>query len=130
MKKALTLIELVAVISIIGIIAIIAVPNMGKSQMVAKESAAQANLRIIAAAIENYGTVNNGLYPTAQSDLTGATPPFLNQSYCGNSTGGYTFNCTLNTDSYILTAAPVTCGMTGAKTYTITTGAVMTANNC
>jgi len=127
-----TLIELVVVIVIIGILAAIAIPNITRSNMTTREAAAQANLNIISAALENYASVN-GSYPTAETDLTGATPPYLNQSFCGNTVNGYIYSCTLPNPAdgtYTITATPSSCGVTGTKTYTITTGGVLSNSGC
>jgi general secretion pathway protein G len=130
LKRAFTLIELIMVISIVGILAIVAVPNMMRSQITAKESAAQGSTRIIAAALENFATVNNNTYPTAENQLTGATPAYLNQSYCSRTVGGYFYDCTLNATSYTVTATPSSCGGTGGLIFTVTTGGNMTSVKC
>jgi len=127
-----TLIELIMVIVIIGILAAIAIPSMKRNYTIAKESVAQSNLRIISSALENYSTVN-GNYPTDESQLTGANPPYLNQSFCGNTVSGYTYSCTFPNPAdgtYTITATPSSCGVTGTRTYTITTGGVLTSTGC
>jgi len=124
-----TLIELVMVIVIIGILAAIAIPSMKRNYVIANDSVAQSNLRIISSALENYSSVNDS-YPTDESQLTGASPPYLNQSFCGNTIKGYTYSCTLATTGYTVTATPSSCGSTGSKTYTITTGGVLSSSDC
>ena len=131
-RKSFTLIELVMVIIIIGILAAIAIPNISRSNMIAKESAAQSNLRIISSALEDYSTVNDN-YPTAESQLTGATPSYLNQSFCGNTLNGYTYSCIFPNPAdgtYTITATPSSCGHTGSKIYTIIQGGVLSSVGC
>ena len=131
-RGSFTLIELIMVIAIISILAGIAIPSMKSNLMIANESVAQSDLRIISSALENYSTVN-GNYPTSESQLTGATPPYLNQSFCGKTVNGYTYSCTLPDPAdgtYTITATPSSCGGTGTKTYTITTGGVLTSIGC
>jgi prepilin-type N-terminal cleavage/methylation domain-containing protein len=129
-KKDFTLIELIIVIVIIGILITIVIPRLSTTHRIANESAAQANLRTISAALENYATVNNGNYPTDESQLTGASPPYLSQSFCGNTVSGYDFSCTLSSSGYTVTATPTSCGSSGSNNYTITTGGVLSSAPC
>ncbi|MBI3601710.1 MAG: hypothetical protein HY209_02290 [Candidatus Omnitrophica bacterium] len=94
--------------------------------MSANDALAKATIRSISTASESYGTANNGNYPTSITSLTGATPPYLNQAYCGTTVSGYDFVCTFNVASYTVTATPVTVGTSGTTTYTISTGGVLT----
>lgn len=130
MKKAVTLIELIMVITILSILVLVAVPKISSSYQVSNESAAQANLQTISVAAENYSTANSGNYPTAESQLTGATPPYLNRSFCSATVNGYTYSCTLNASSYTITATPSACGKTGKKNFTVTTGGAISSANC
>ena len=130
MRKSFTLIELVMVIVIVSILAVIAMPKMFRAQTIANDSAAKANLEIISAALENYAIANNGNYPTSESQLTGASPPYLNRSYCGKTINGYSYSCTLNTTDYTIKATPVSCGSSGTKNYTITTGGLLSESGC
>jgi prepilin-type N-terminal cleavage/methylation domain-containing protein len=129
MKKAITLIELIIVMSIMGLLAMIALPKLAKSKMVANESAAQANLRIISAAIENY-IATRDIYPSAESDLTGANPPYLDRAYCGTVTHGYNYSCTFQSNSYAATATPTSCGHTGAYDFFAVTGGNISQTGC
>ena len=62
-SSGFTLIELMIVIAILSILMMIMIPNMIRSRDQAKLSSCQANLRNIAAALENYATENGGRYP-------------------------------------------------------------------
>lgn len=128
-KEAFTFVELIVIIVIIGILAAIAIPKITSSYRLANETATYTSLQTIASALENYSTVN-GVYPSQESDLTSATPPYLTQSYCGHSYNGYSYSCSFQADSYTVTASPDSCGSTGTKTYTLTTGGVISDTGC
>ena len=130
MRKGFTLVEIMIVVAIIALLAAIAIPNLLRARITANESAAQANLRTISTALENYAAANNGSYATDESQLTDATPPYLNQSFCGNTIQGYTYSCTLAATGYTVTATPASCGTSGTKTYTIETGGVLSSADC
>jgi len=129
MHKALTLIEIIVVITIIGILAMVALPNITKSKVVANESAAQANLKVISAAIENYLATRDA-YPSAESDLTGANPPYLSKNYCNKIDQGYNYSCSFSTTAYTITAEPTSCRQTGGYDFSITNGGNLTSSGC
>ena len=131
MKKGFTLVEIMIVVAIIALLAAIAIPNLLRARLNANDSAAKADLQALVTAIESYAAAN-GEYPDEATDLTGATPAYLNENMCaeGYSKHGYDFSCTLSTSSYSVTASAATCGTSGSKSYTVTTGNVWTTADC
>ena len=128
MRRGFTLVEIMIVVAIIALLAAIAIPNLLRARITANESAAQATLRTISTALETYAAANNGVFPAGEAALTGANPPYLNKSYCGVTESGYTYTCTLAAGGYTLTARPQNCTTAGTKSFTMTTGGVLTTD--
>ena len=120
-----TLVEIMIVVAIIALLAAIAIPNLLRAKISANDALAKATIRSISTASESYTTANSGSYPLNMTSLTGATPPYINTAYCGQTISGYLYTCTFAVGSYTIAATPVTVGTSGTTTYTVTTGGVL-----
>lgn len=125
-KSGFTLVEIMIVVAIIALLAAIAIPNLLRAKMSSNDALAKATIRAISTASESYATANSGNYPGDETSLTGASPAYLNKSYCGQTISGFTYACTFTDSAYTAVGTPVTVGTSGTTTYTITTGGVMT----
>ncbi len=124
-KRGFTLVEIMIVVAIIALLAAIAIPNLLGARRTANEAAARANLKSIATEAEIFAAQGDGIYPDAEADLSATV-----QNLCGSTVSGYTYTCTLAAGGYTLTAVAATCGQTGTRNFTITTGAVLTDAAC
>lgn len=126
MKKnnAFTLVEILIVVGIIAALAALAIPHLLRARITANDAVVKSTLNSTAKAMETY-LLSTGSYPAAISQLTTASPPYMNQNYFGGTYFGFVFTSTLAADSYILTATPVAIGRTGSTTFTVITGGVL-----
>ncbi len=123
-KKGFTLVEIMIVVAIIGLLAAIAIPNLLRARLNANESAAKGSLRTLSTAMESYRAAQaTPAYPTALSDLSGATPPYID-SVLGvvKQKQGYTFidpSTGSGGNTYYITAVPVTANVTGSNSFCV-----------
>ncbi len=126
-KRAFTLVEIMIVVMILALLTAIAIPNVLKARMSANDVMAQAALKTIGKAMEQFW-LNNDSYPSSTNNLVTITPPYLNKDYFTGTYSGFTFSSTLTASSYTIVATPVSLGQTGSTTFSIATGGVMQGN--
>ncbi|HEY8529400.1 MAG TPA: prepilin-type N-terminal cleavage/methylation domain-containing protein [Paenibacillaceae bacterium] len=78
-EKGFTLIELLIVVAIISILAILIIPRISVSLDSAKESADEANAKLLQSAVERY-YFDTGRYPTASGTDGGTAGEEINAS--------------------------------------------------
>jgi len=123
-RKAFTLVEVLISVGIIAMLARFVIPGVLRARTASNEAIAKSNLKALATASETYSMVT-GDYPANEAALQNATPPYLNSSYCGSTTRGYSYACTFSAGGYTIVAAPVSGGAAGTVTFTLTTGGVL-----
>ena len=125
-KAGFTLVEIMIVVAIIALLAAIAIPNVLRGRLTANESAAIGNLRAMISSLEMYRSVY-GAYPQRanwNTQMYVPQPPFGPPSFSAATLGssglgvqGYQYIYTdgSSSQSYVLTAGPVTSGRTGSR---------------
>ena len=124
-QNGFSLIELLIVIAIILIILSIALPQMGKSQMNAREVGAIATLRTIYT-VETQYMSQYGQFATSLSQL--GPPPagagegpqaadLIKGSLASGTTGGYVYTLAGSPTGYSITAVPQVFNTTGRRTF-------------
>ncbi|MFH0791065.1 MAG: hypothetical protein V2A64_05475 [Candidatus Omnitrophota bacterium] len=110
----------------------IAIEQIVKFNITQNESSAEASLKLISAALENYAKDNQGVFPTNLAVLAQTTPSYLDASYINQSPlKGYSYNCfKLEQTGYNCSAVPTKCRLTGNIIYTITTGGALVSEAC
>jgi len=128
--KSFVVIMIVIALSALGLRMLIGeVINLTCSQ---NESSAQATLKLIAAAFENYAKDNQGVYPAKISVLSQSKPPYLDKDYIKQSPiKGYRYNCSrLDAAGYSCQAFPTRCKLTGKVDFSVTTGSLLISEDC
>jgi len=115
---------------IIIIMLAIAIPNILLTRLSANENFAQANLKTISSALENYKENNGGRYPTDEYQLISSKPPYFSQRYNGVKVNGYILEEKLTPESYAIIATPISCGFSGSKVFTIKNNGVISSKDC
>ncbi|MFA5311343.1 MAG: type II secretion system protein [Candidatus Omnitrophota bacterium] len=96
------------------------------------EASAQATLKAMAAALDNYARDHKEAYPKSITTLIKYEPAYLDRDYMAESPmKGYIYNCArLDESGYSCYAFPQRCGLTGNLSFTVTTGNLLVSENC
>lgn len=128
-RKGFTLVEIMIVVAIIALLAAIAIPNLLRARHNANEAAAIASLRTISTAMESYRAAQTTpTYPAALTDLSSATPPYIDATLAGGTKQGYGYVLSgAGANQYTVTATPTTSGVTGTRIFVVTESGVITS---
>ena len=126
-EKGFSLIELLIVVAIILIIAAIAIPNLLRARMAANESSAVGTVRTLVTSEVTYSSTWNVGFAATLADLGGSGAPCTASSTgaClidpliagGGPKSGYSDDAVGTTDTFGVSAWPVTQGTTGTRTF-------------
>lgn len=105
-SRGFTLIELMIVIVVIGILAAIVIPNMVEFRERAMEGSTKANMHTLQVTTEDYGVLNDGVFPSTLdgSHIANTLPPNFKNPYDGNNGPGTSWE---DRASLSATASPV-----------------------
>lgn len=129
--KGFTLVEMMFVVAIIALLAVLALPGLLRARATATDSAAKDTLKVYATALETY-FIDHNQYPATVDVLLNGTMPYVTKEiFDGAVHDGFIYSVGVVTPiAYSLNAVPSTCGTSGTKEYTVTTGAVFSEVSC
>jgi len=131
-RKARSFVIIMIVISLTALILRIAIVKFADFTIIQNEATALETLKLLTTAIENYAKDHLGVFPTSLEALVLSSPAYIEKEYISLSyEKGYNFNCLrLESSGYTCSASPSRCKISGKKTFTMTTGQVLTAEEC
>jgi len=104
-RRAFTLIEIMIVVGIVAVLITLVIPNILRSRSVANEAAAIANLKTISNACQLFH-ISQDKFPDALTELSTATPPYIDSVLAGGSKQGYDFLYATTSSGYTVNADP------------------------
>lgn len=126
-RAGFTLVEIMIVVAIIALLAAIAIPNLLRARLNANESAAIAAMQTLSTAAQSYRSANP-TYPAALTNLSGATPPYIDSVLGAGAKQGYNFVLTGVTNAFTATAGPQSVGTTGSRYFFVDESGVVRSN--
>jgi len=131
-RKARGFVMIMVVIAIFSLLLRVAIDKIIKINITQNESNAQATLKLISAALENYAQDHIGEYPNNFTLLVEDNPSYLDRDYLRESPlKGYAYSCsTLEVSGYSCSAVPLNCNLVGRTSYTVTTGGLIISEAC
>jgi type II secretory pathway pseudopilin PulG len=131
-KKARSFVVIMIVIALSALLLRVLVDKIIRSTSAQNEFNAQATLKLISTALENYAKDNRGAYPDKIAVLTQGSLAYLDRDYVKQSpVKGYSYNCgRLDASGYSCQALPTRCKLTGRAVFTVTTGSLLISEDC
>lgn len=131
-RKARSFVVIMIVVALVALFLRIAIVQYVNFRIAQNEASAEQILKLLSTAIENYAKDHLGVFPTSLEALTQTSPAYIEKEYISPAyQKGYNFNCLrLETSGYTCSASPASCNSSGRKNFIITTGQVITAEEC
>ena len=130
--KGLSFITIMLIIGILSLLLRFGIERLIKINIAQNETNAQATLRLVSVALENYAKDHLDSYPRSLSVLTQNNPPYLDKNYLTESPiKGYNYNCfRLEASGYSCSATTIKCKFSGRRNFVVTTGGLLASEDC
>ena len=130
--KARSFVAIMIIIAISSLLLRFGIERIIKISIEKNESDAQATLKLISTALDNYAADNHSLFPASLSVLSQTTPHYIDKDYIDESPiKGYNYSCLrLEASGYSCSANPTSCKLSGTMVYTITSGGLLVSEKC
>ncbi len=130
--KARSFVMIMIIIALSSLFLRLAIEKIIEFNIKQNESYAQATLKSVSTALENYSRDHQGVYPAEPSALTGGPARYMDKDYLsGSLSKGYEFTCRrMDSSGYNCSALPLKCGFTGSKIYSVSTSGLFVFEDC
>lgn len=129
--KGTSVIVVAIVIAVFALSLRVIVIQLINKNMSQNESGAQATLKLISTALENYAKKNQSVYPSNLSILVKSKPSYLDRDYTQEpSVKGYNYSCRIDASGYNCSAIPLKCKFSGRIVYSVSTGGLLISEEC
>ncbi|HOU36835.1 MAG TPA: hypothetical protein PK562_06155, partial [Candidatus Omnitrophota bacterium] len=132
-NKARSFLTVIIIMAFVALILRFSVEQVMQWAIDQNEAAAQESLKLVSTALELYAKDHMGQYPQNLKSLIQSRPAYINPDYISESSKrkGYVFSCSrLEQASYSCSERPASCGITGKRVFTATTGGSMIIEEC
>jgi hypothetical protein len=139
-NRARGIVAIMIVISVIVLIFRFSLEYILNFNIKQQEQNALDTLKLVSTAVENYAKDHQGVFPSSLSELVKTDPPYIEKGYYRRInidnrlftfTKGYNYDYVgLEQKGYKCLATPVFCGLTGRNVITVSTGQVISQEEC
>ncbi len=131
-NKGVSFISIMVILALFALILRFAIERIIEISIKQNDSNAQATIKLISVALENYAKDHQGAFPSSLSVLTQNNPSYLDKDYIAKSPlKGYEYSCLrLEASGYSCSAVPLKCKFSGKTIYMITTGGLVVSESC